>query len=236
MEEKKRKGYSTKEGQKEADKRYLEKHPEAKEKKKISAMKSNAKRFIKEFAKIEDLEELENLINIKKLGGRNMNKIIVRRMKENKKGGVIEKYNINESALNSLMKVYEILDNKYFVDKNKLNDYFGDINSDNSMFSKEEWENIKEICNEDNYLNGNLYFIGIREKEYMENICSFFKSKNWLETETFDNEADISILRIYKGNYKLLKEKLSKEELEELERIIDFIEIDNWGMDFTISK
>ena len=67
MEEKKRKGYSTKEGQKEADKRYLEKHPEAKERKKISAMKSNAKRFIKEFAKIEDLEELENLIKNKKM-------------------------------------------------------------------------------------------------------------------------------------------------------------------------
>ena len=67
MEEKKRKGYKTKEGQKEADKRYLEKHPEAKEKKKISAMKSNAKRFIKEFAKIEDLEELENLIKNKKM-------------------------------------------------------------------------------------------------------------------------------------------------------------------------
>ena len=236
MEEKKRRGYKTMDQQKEADKRYLEKHPEAKEKKKISAMKSNAKRFIKEFAKIEDLEELENLINIKKLGGRNMNKIIVRRRKENKKGGVIEKYNITESALNSLMKVYEILDNKYFVDKNKLNDYFGDINSDNSMFSKEEWESIKEICNEGNYLNGNLYFIGIREKEYIENICSFFNSKNWLETETFDIEADISILRIYKRNYELLKEKLSKEELEELERIIDFIKIDNWGMDFTISK
>ena len=30
-------------------------------------MKSNAKRFIKEFAKIEDLEELENLIKNKKM-------------------------------------------------------------------------------------------------------------------------------------------------------------------------
>lgn len=67
MEEKKRKGYKTMEQQKEADKRYLEKHPEAKEKKKISAMKSNAKRFMKEFAKIEDLEELENLIKNKKM-------------------------------------------------------------------------------------------------------------------------------------------------------------------------
>ena len=67
MEGKKRKGYKTMDQQKEADKRYLEKHPEAKEKKKISAMKSNAKRFIKEFAKIEDLEELENLIKNKKM-------------------------------------------------------------------------------------------------------------------------------------------------------------------------
>ena len=67
MERKKRKGYKTMDQQKEADKRYLEKHPEAKEKKKISAMKSNAKRFIKEFAKIEDLEELEKLIQNKKM-------------------------------------------------------------------------------------------------------------------------------------------------------------------------
>lgn len=235
MEEKKRKGYKTQEQQNEANKRYRATE-KGKKNTKYSTYKSRARVFINEMATPEDLEELENLINIKKLGGRNMNKIIVRRRKENKKGGVIEKYNITESALNSLMKVYEILDNKYFVDKNKLNDYFGDINSDNSMFSKEEWESIKEICDEGNYLNGNLYFIGIREKEYMENICSFFNSENWLETETFDIEADISILRIYKGNYELLKEKLSKEELEELERIIDFIKIDNWGMDFTISK
>lgn len=65
--EEKRKGYKTKEGQKEADKRYLEKHPEAKEKKKISAMKSNTKRFIKDYATLEELEELENLIKNKKM-------------------------------------------------------------------------------------------------------------------------------------------------------------------------
>lgn len=81
MEEKKRKGYKTMEQQKEADKRYLEKHPEAKEKKKISAMKSNAKRFIKEFAKIEDLEELENLIKNKKLGGIKMTRLEERAIK-----------------------------------------------------------------------------------------------------------------------------------------------------------
>lgn len=67
MGEKKRKGYKTMDQQKEADKRYLEKHPEAKEKKKISAMKSNTKRFINEFATIEELEELENLIKNRKM-------------------------------------------------------------------------------------------------------------------------------------------------------------------------
>ena len=46
MEEKKRKGYSTKEAQKKANERYLENNPEAKEKKKINSMRSNAKRFI----------------------------------------------------------------------------------------------------------------------------------------------------------------------------------------------
>lgn len=81
MEEKKRKGYSTKEGQKKADKRYLEKHPEAKEKKKISAMKSNAKRFIKEFATPQELEELENLIKNKNLGGMKMTRLEERAIK-----------------------------------------------------------------------------------------------------------------------------------------------------------
>lgn len=66
MEEKKRKGYKTKEGQKKANERYLENNPEAKEKKKINSMRSNAKRFIKEFATPQELEELENLIKNKK--------------------------------------------------------------------------------------------------------------------------------------------------------------------------
>lgn len=65
--EEKRKGYKTKEGQKKANERYLENNPEAKEKKKINSMRSNAKRFIKEFATPQELEELEILIkNIKK--------------------------------------------------------------------------------------------------------------------------------------------------------------------------
>lgn len=60
--EEKRKGYKTKEGQKKANERYLEKNPEAKEKKKINSMRSNTKRFINEFATIEELKELEILI------------------------------------------------------------------------------------------------------------------------------------------------------------------------------
>lgn len=70
--EEKRKGYKTKEGQKKANERYLANNPEAKEKKKINSMRSNAKRFIKEFATIEELEELEELLK-DKLGGNKMN-------------------------------------------------------------------------------------------------------------------------------------------------------------------
>lgn len=62
-EVKKRKGYKDIKKQIEADKRYLANNPEAKEKKKISAMKSNGKRFIKEFATLEELEEIRILIN-----------------------------------------------------------------------------------------------------------------------------------------------------------------------------
>nr|DAG03350.1 MAG TPA: hypothetical protein [Siphoviridae sp. ct6rT12] len=65
--EEKRKGYKTKEGQKKANERYLEKNPEAKERKKINSMRSNTKRFINEFANPQELEELEILIKNKKM-------------------------------------------------------------------------------------------------------------------------------------------------------------------------
>ena len=79
--EEKRKGYKTKEGQKKANERYLENNPEAKEKKKINSMKSNAKRFIKEFATPQELEELENLIKNKNLGGMKMTRLEERAIK-----------------------------------------------------------------------------------------------------------------------------------------------------------
>lgn len=64
--EKKRKGYKNIADQLEADKRYLANNPEAKERKKISAMKSNAKRFLREFATLEELQEVEVLVENRK--------------------------------------------------------------------------------------------------------------------------------------------------------------------------
>ncbi len=68
MEEKttKRKGYKTLEQQYAATKRYLENNPEAKEKRKASNYKSNGKTFIKNYASLEDLQELELLIEERK--------------------------------------------------------------------------------------------------------------------------------------------------------------------------
>lgn len=58
----KRKGYSTQEQQYEAERRWLGKNPKNKERKKINAMRSNTKRFIREFASEEELQELKILI------------------------------------------------------------------------------------------------------------------------------------------------------------------------------
>lgn len=64
--EKKRKGYKTSRQQVEANKRYLAKNPEKKEKNKISVYKSSCKKFIKEFANLEDIKEVESLIILRK--------------------------------------------------------------------------------------------------------------------------------------------------------------------------
>ena len=74
MEEKKRKGYKTQEQQNEANKRYRATE-EGKEKTKHSTYKSRAKVFINEMATLEELEELENLIKNKKLGGIKMTRL-----------------------------------------------------------------------------------------------------------------------------------------------------------------
>lgn len=73
MEEKKRKGYKTQEQQNEANKRYRATE-EGKKNTKHSTYKSRARVFINEMATLEELEELENLIKNKKLGGIKMKK------------------------------------------------------------------------------------------------------------------------------------------------------------------
>lgn len=63
MEEtKKRKGYKNIEDQVAANKRYEERHPEIKEKNKISRLRSTCKRFIREYATEDDVRELEILL------------------------------------------------------------------------------------------------------------------------------------------------------------------------------
>lgn len=67
MEEvKKRKAYKTTEQQLAAEKRYLENNPEAKKKKRINTMRSETKKFIREFATLEELKELEEMIELRK--------------------------------------------------------------------------------------------------------------------------------------------------------------------------
>lgn len=61
--EEKRKGYKTSKQQLEANKRYLENNPEAKEKNRYYSEKSTAKRFINLRATLEDLEMLKNIID-----------------------------------------------------------------------------------------------------------------------------------------------------------------------------
>lgn len=65
--EEKRKGYKDPEAQKRANERYLKNNPEAISKGTIRSMKSNAKRYIREFATLEELQELENLIKNRKM-------------------------------------------------------------------------------------------------------------------------------------------------------------------------
>ncbi|KXT79105.1 hypothetical protein [Streptococcus sp. DD13] len=60
MTDKKRKGYSTSEGQREADKRWASKN---KEHKNYLSRRSNARGFIRSLATTEDLHELQDLIN-----------------------------------------------------------------------------------------------------------------------------------------------------------------------------
>lgn len=62
---KKRKGYKDINQQIEANKRYLEKNPNARENRKRIVAKSQAKKFINDFASFEELKLLKSLIDEK---------------------------------------------------------------------------------------------------------------------------------------------------------------------------
>lgn len=101
MEEKKRKGYKTSKAQVEANERYLEKNPEARPNKYRSNDKTAAKRFIRDYATLEELEELENLIKNKKMEVLKMSRLeerIIRGLSFTKESGEylveIESYKI----------------------------------------------------------------------------------------------------------------------------------------------
>lgn len=67
MKNEKRKGYKTIEQQIEANKRYLENNEKAKKNRKIIVARSQAKKFINDFASLKELEEFEKLIKARKL-------------------------------------------------------------------------------------------------------------------------------------------------------------------------
>lgn len=66
MKNEKRKGYKTIEQQIEANKRYLENNEKAKKNRKIIVARSQAKKFINDFASLKELEEFEKLIKARK--------------------------------------------------------------------------------------------------------------------------------------------------------------------------
>lgn len=66
MKNEKRKGYKTIEQQIEANKRYLENNEKAKKNRKIIVARSQAKKFINDFASLKELEEFEKLIKVRK--------------------------------------------------------------------------------------------------------------------------------------------------------------------------
>lgn len=61
--EKKRKGYQSSKAQVEANKRYLERHPEQRKKKRVGTLRSECKNFIKNHATLEEIIELRELLS-----------------------------------------------------------------------------------------------------------------------------------------------------------------------------
>ena len=172
---------------------------------------------------------------LKKSGGEMDNKILVRRKKINGEAGKLDKYTVTQLTKDVFIKVSDTLEKMYFVPKNKIQDYFTDDDTTKDIFTAEEWENLKEVCKDNNgLLNGNIYLQKLDLIETIESICSFFLCKQWIQSENYY----YSIIKdVYKEYYQELEKNLSKEEIEELEKIVKFTsDEDNYNRDFSISK
>lgn len=163
------------------------------------------------------------------------NKILVRRKKGNGDAGKLDKYTVTQLTIDTFIKMLDTLQKIYFVPRDKVENYFNNGDTTKDIFTSEEWENIKEVCKEDNgLLNGNIYLEKLDLIDLVDGICAFFLCKDWIQNENFKKSE---IKYIYKEWYEEFKKNFMDEELEELERVVKFIcDEDNYNQDFTISK
>ena len=163
------------------------------------------------------------------------NKILVRRKKGNGDAGKLDRYTVTQLTIDTFIKMLDTLQKIYFVPRDKVENYFNNGDTTKDIFTSEEWENIKEVCKEDNgLLNGNIYLEKLDLIDLVDGICSFFSCKDWIQNENFKKSE---IKYIYKEWYEEFKKNFMDEELEELERVVKFIcDEDNYNQDFTISK
>lgn len=163
------------------------------------------------------------------------NKILVRRKKGNGDAGKLDRYTVTQLTIDTFIKMLDTLQKIYFVPRDKVENYFNNGDATKDIFTSEEWENIKEVCKEDNgLLNGNIYLEKLDLIDLVDGICAFFLCKDWIQNENFKKSE---IKYIYKEWYEEFKKTFMDEELEELERVVKFIcDEDNYNQDFTISK
>lgn len=162
------------------------------------------------------------------------NKILVRRKKENGDAGKLDRYTVTQLTIYTFIKILDTLQKMYFVSRNKVENYFNNGDTSKDIFTSEEWENIKKVCKEDNgLLNGNIYLEKLNLIDFVYGICAFFSCKDWIPNENFKK---LEIKYIYKEYYEEFKKNFMDEELEELERVVKFIDDDNYNQDFTLSK
>ena len=162
------------------------------------------------------------------------NKILVRRKKENGEAGKLDRYIVTQLTIDTFIKMLDTLQKIYFVPRDKVENYFNNDDTTKDIFTSEEWENIKKACKEDNgLLDGNIYLEKLDLIDLIDKICAFFLCKDWIQSENFKKSE---IIYIYKEWYEEFKKNFMEEELEQLERVVKFINEDNYNQDFTISK